>query len=70
MVNGGVVAPGLTGVLQMLLETTPFVPFQSTVCQHQQDDDCNNDDSPNLGDLDKVDTKIVDDRHINIVAKR
>lgn len=69
MDDSGVSRPGLTGILQMPLHTSPAVPGQQAVETNQNKGEKNEKDNCNLGNFDEVMTKIIDDRCVEIVAK-
>jgi hypothetical protein len=69
VIDGGVGVPSLASVLEVNLETAPLVPFKSTVCKNEKENDSDDDDGANLGHLDKVTTEIVNHRGVNLIAE-
>lgn len=67
--KGWVGRPSLTSVLQVSLHATPFVPFQSTVAREQKQRDENQNDSTNLGDLNKVRLQVVYNGGIHLITE-
>lgn len=69
MVDSGIGVPGLSDVLEVILETTPLAPFENTVGKDEEDDDDGEDDYGNLCYLDDVMTEVVDDRGVDLIAE-
>ena len=59
VIDSGIRVPSLTGVFEVVLETAPLVPFKSTVCKDEEENDSDDDDGTNLSHLDKVTAEIV-----------
>ena len=69
VIDSGIGVPSLSGVLEMILETAPLVPFESAVGKDEEDDDNNEDDGSDFCYLNNVMTEIVDDRGVNLIAE-
>ena len=69
MIDGGICFPSLASILEVVLETTPLVPFKSGVCKDEEEDDSDDDDRGNLGHLDQVTTEIVNHRDVDLIAE-
>ena len=69
VIDSGVGGPSLPDVLEVVLEATPLVPFESAVGKDEEEDDDDDDDGGNLGHLDNVMAEVVDDRGVNLIAE-
>ena len=69
VIDSRVGVPGLSDVLEVVLETAPLIPFERAVGKDEEEDDNDDDDRGNLSQLDNVTTEIVDDRGVNLIAE-
>jgi len=69
VIDSGICVPCLASVLEVVLETAPPVPFESTVCKDEEENCGDDDDGANLGHLDKVTAEIVNHRGVNLIAE-
>jgi hypothetical protein len=53
----------------VVLETAPLVPLESAVSEDEEDDDGDNDDRPNLCQLDEVTTEIVNHGSVDLITE-
>jgi len=69
VMDSGICVPSLASVLEVVLETAPSVPFESTVCKDEEENGGDDDDGANLGHLDKVTAEIINHRGVNPIAE-
>lgn len=62
--------PGLTCKLQMKHKATPLVPLKDEMTGEEQEEDCDQNDCPDLRDLEEIIPEVVDGGSIETAAER
>lgn len=70
MMNRWIGHPGLTRELQMEHKTTPLAPLKDEMTSEEQEEDCDQNDCPDLRDLEEIIPEIVDRGSIQTAAER
>lgn len=69
MIHRRVGKPCLASVFEMSFHATPFVPGQEAVEADQNQGEDDEENRANFGSLDQIVADVINNRHINIVAK-
>lgn len=69
MLQGRIRDPSLADIFHVSLQATPLVPLQKAIEADEEKDKKNEDQRANLGDVDEVFAKVINDRQVHLAAK-